>query len=174
MKNQNTRPPLDFTPEVAIKATGANGRLYTITAKRSSSDAGTTTAYSVSVFSGIYTTELEPSSASTRTLVDAMEKCVEHETAARKALAPTGLVFKPFIYFHAAGSGGRRYSIDYEAGTFVEGTSYEYPAWVEVDRDSTPIGTWAALKDAIAGCNETELAQLAETSKTDAVQADES
>ena len=103
MENQNTRPPLDFTPEVAIKATGANGRLYTITAKRSSSDAGTTTAYSVSVFGGIYTTELEPSGAATRTLVDAMEKCIEHETAARKALAPTGLIFKPCIYFTPPG-----------------------------------------------------------------------
>ena len=174
MENQNTRPRLDFTPEVAIKATGANGRLYTITPKHSSSDAGTTTAYSVSVFGGIYTTELEPSGAATRTLVDAIEKCIEHETAARKALAPTGIVFKPCIYFHAAGSGGRRYSIDYEAGTFVEGTSYEYPAWLEAHGSSTPIGTWAALKDAITGCNENELAQLAETSKTSAEEADKS
>ena len=101
-----------------------------------------------------------------------MDRCVKHETEARKARAPVGLVFKPCVYFHAAGSDKRSYSIDYDNGAFVEGTSYEYPAWMEEIGKSTPLGTWSALKDAIIGCSENETAMLAEASRTTGEGAD--
>ena len=155
---------LDFTPEIAIKAAGAGGRLYMITPIRKAAESGKTPTYDVTVLQVIEARGLHPSGRElthAKTLDEAMTACMNHETSARKATARVGLVFKPYVFFHARGAHGRRYTIDYDAGTFVESTSYEYPAWVDEDMTSTPLGTWATLKDAMEGCNENEAAATA-------------
>ena len=153
--------PLNFTPEIALKAAGADGRLYAITPIRRTATDGKRPMYDVSVLRVVKNRGLRPTGTdleAAKTLDGAMTACMEHETAERKAIARVGLVFKPWVFFHAEGADGRSYSIDYDAGTFVEATSYEYPAWVEEDMNSTPLGTWATLKDAMDGCSENEAA----------------
>ena len=155
---------LDFTPEIAIKAAGAGGRLYMITPIRKAAESGKTPTYDVTVLQVVEARGLHPSGRElphAETLDEAMTACMVYETAERKAIARVGLVFKPCVFFHARGANRRRYTIDYDAGTFVESTSYEYPAWVDEDMTSTPLGTWATLKDAMDGCNENETAATA-------------
>ena len=153
--------PLDFMPEVAIKAAGTGGRLYIITPIRKAAEDGTTPTYDVTVLQVVEKRGLRPGGKElthAETLDEAMTACMVYETAERKAIGQVGLVFKPCVFFHARGGEGRRYSIDYDAGAFVESTSYEYPAWVDEEMNSTPLGTWATLKNAMLGCNENETA----------------
>ena len=156
MTEENTRSTLNFTPEVAIKAAGADGRLYTIMPGRLDGDVETADTYMVTVFNEKSIFKSVPESIKAPTLVDAMQACIDHETTERRRPAPVGLVFKPCVFFHATGAAGRRYSIEYDMGSFVQGTSYEYPAWVQQDGEQVPLGTWATLAHAIDGCNENE------------------
>ena len=171
---------LRFTPEVALKAIGSGVRLYTIWPVRTETaedlkftleftleiehetnhaikrpGGGTSlTSYTVILCEGLPPDHQEPKQATAPTLHDAMQQCIAHEQKVTKAPTPRALAFTPSVYFHADGNHEHRYSIHYEGGVWVGDTSYEYPAWVKVNRSSEPLGTWGTLGDAMTGCNE--------------------